>query len=68
MSTRTKALSVSPSASEATLTAAEKKLLAAAQRRAAAVARQMDDEQKRALTEELDAIAAWVQELRRSVR
>jgi len=41
---------------------------AAAQRRAATLARQMDDEQKRALTEELDAIAAWVKEMRRSVR
>ena len=41
---------------------------AAAQRRAAAVARQMDDAQKQALTAELDAIAAWVTELRRSVK
>ena len=41
---------------------------AAAQRRAAAVARKMDDAQKEALNAELDAIAAWVTELRRSVQ
>ena len=40
----------------------------AAQRRAAAVARDMNDAQKRALSDDLDAIAAWVTELRRSVR
>jgi hypothetical protein len=41
---------------------------AAAQRRAAAVVRAMSDAQKQALGEELDAIAAWLAEMRRSAR
>jgi hypothetical protein len=41
---------------------------AAAQRRAAAVVREMSDAQKEKLVGELDAIAAWVAEMRRSVR